>query len=217
MLVLAAIVVGFSMNNRNEQPSSIETNRLSDAEVEDYQGERLDSIDDFRENSIKGPQYVDVEKYRLTVDGLVKEEKSYTYDQVLSFPLYKKVVTIHCVEGWSVKILWEGILVKDLLEASGIKPDARIVIFSAHDGYTTSLSIDYIYENDIILASRMNGVRLPPERGFPFQLVAQNKWGYKWIKWVGGIRLSDDEDYKGYWESRGYNNNADINGPKIGQ
>ncbi len=60
------------------------------------------------------------------------------------------------------------------------------------------------------MAYKMNGLTLPPERGFPFQLVAEKKWGYKWIKWITGIELSDDEDYRGYWESRGYSNEADL-------
>ena len=58
---------------------------------------------------------------------------------------------------------------------------------------------------------------LRPERGFPFQLVAEQKWGYKWIKWITKIELSNDPNYKGYWESRGYNNNGDVNGSQFAQ
>ena len=67
------------------------------------------------------------------------------------------------------------------------------------------------------MASKMNGVVLPPERGFPFQLVAEQKWGYKWIKWITKIELSSDTNYKGFWESRGYNDNGDLNGSKFAQ
>lgn len=123
---------------------------------------------------------------------------------------YKKVVTMHCVEGWSTRILWEGFLVRDLIAGAGPKPEAKVVIFHAYDGYTTSFPIEYIMENNIIMAHRMNDVTLPPERGFPFQLVAESKWGYKWIKWVTEIEVSDDADYRGYWESRGYSNEADL-------
>ncbi|VVB61256.1 Oxidoreductase molybdopterin binding domain protein [uncultured archaeon] len=52
---------------------------------------------------------------------------------------------------------------------------------------------------------------LAVERGFPFQLVAESKRGYKWIKWVTEIELSDNLNYKGYWESRGYSNSGDLN------
>ena len=40
--------------------------------------------------------------------------------------------------------------------------------------------------------------------GYPFQLVAEDKWGYKWIKWIVKIELTDDPSYRGYWEQRGY-------------
>ena len=59
----------------------------------------------------------------------------------------------------------------------------------------------------ILLAYKMNGVVLPPERGAPFQLAAESKWGYKWTT---RIELSDDADYEGYWESRGYSKDADL-------
>ena len=184
---------------------------LNSAEVREYQGENLSSINDFRENSIRGPQYVDISEYQLRITGLVESPQSYSYDEVISlFPSYKKVVTLYCVEGWDVKILWEGVLVEDLLAEAGILPEAKIAIFHAYDGYTTSLSLDFITDNDILMAHKMNGVTLPAARGFPFTLVAESKWGYKWIKWITEIELSDDEDYQGYWESRGYSDSGDL-------
>jgi len=189
---------------------------LPSAEIREYQGEDLSSVNDFRENSIKGPQYVDIGNYTLEISGLVGEPRSYTYDEVLENTRYSKVVTLHCVEGWSAKILWEGVKLEDLLDSAGPDGSANTVIFHAHDGYSSSLPLDYIRDNDILLAYRMNNVTLPPERGFPFQLVAEEKWGYKWVKWITEIELSEDPDYKGFWESRGYNNNGDLSGPKFG-
>jgi len=84
------------------------------------------------------------------------------------------------------------------------------VIFRAYDGYSTSLPLDYIIDNNILMAYKMNNVTLPPERGYPFQLVAESKWGYKWIKWITKIELTDNENYLGFWERRGYPNTADI-------
>jgi DMSO/TMAO reductase YedYZ molybdopterin-dependent catalytic subunit len=184
---------------------------LNPVEIREYEGQKLSSINDFRENSIKGPQLIDTESYRLLITGLVNDNISYSYDELVSQKqLYKKVVTLYCVEGWDVTILWEGILVKDLLDSAGIDQQAKVVIFYAYDGYSTALPLDYIINNDMIIAYKMNGVVLPPERGFPFQLVAESKYGYKWIKWITKIELSDDVDYKGYWESRGYSNEADL-------
>ena len=188
---------------------------LSGVEINSYQGEKLGSINDFRENSIKGPQHIDKNSYKLEIGGLVSSPTFYTYDDILKLPNYQKVVTLNCVEGWSVKVLWGGILVKDLFKDLTIKPEAKTVIFYAADGYSTSFPLDYILNNNIIMADKMNGVVLPPERGFPFQLVAEQKWGYKWIKWITKIELSSDTNYKGFWESRGYNNGGDLNDSKF--
>jgi DMSO/TMAO reductase YedYZ molybdopterin-dependent catalytic subunit len=185
--------------------------KLDGVEISQYQGENLSSVNDFRENSIQGPQHVDIDNYQLEVIGLAEGNQTYSYDQIInSFQTYKKVVTLFCVEGWDVTILWEGILLRDLLEEVGLLSGATVVIFHASDGYTTSLPLDYLLQNDIIMAYKMNDVTIPPERGYPFQLVAESKWGYKWIKWITKIELSNDTDYEGYWESRGYSNDADL-------
>jgi DMSO/TMAO reductase YedYZ molybdopterin-dependent catalytic subunit len=190
-----------------------ETKILESAEIREYEGQDLSSIDNFVENSIRGPQYIDEENVKLRVVGLVNNELELTYDEVVNgYQNFEKVVTLHCVEGWGVTLLWEGILVKDLIEDAGIDPSAHAhtVIFYAYDGYSTSLPLDYIIDNNIMIAYKMNNVTLPPERGFPFELVAESKWGYKWIKWITTIEISDNTDYRGYWEMRGYSNDANL-------
>ena len=142
---------------------------------------------------------------------MVENPKNFSYNEIINnFPIYTKVVTLYCVEGWSTKILWEGFLISDILEEANPLSEGKVIIFYAYDGYSTSAPLDYIIDNNIIIAYKMNDVVLPPERGFPFQLVAESKWGYKWIKWITEIELSDNEDYLGYWERRGYPNNADL-------
>lgn len=156
---------------------------LKTVEIREYEGQILSSIDVLRENSIRGPQRIDEENYRLLISGLVTNEVEYTYSDVVTDHIrHQKVVTLYCVEGWDATILWEGVLVKDLIEKAEINPAAKVVIFYASDGYSTSLPLDYIIKEDIIMAHKMNGIVLPPERGFPFQLVAESKFGYQWIK-----------------------------------
>ena len=185
--------------------------QLTPVEIREYRGEKLSSVNDFRENSIKGPQHVDIESYRLQITGLVQNPMSYTYDEVIDdYRHYKKVLKLECVEGWSVTILWEGVLIRDLLKKAKPLPEASVIIFHAYDGYTTSLTADYIMNSDIIMAYKMNEITIPPERGFPFQLVAESKWGYKWIKWVTQIELSNDIHYRGTWESEGFSNQGDV-------
>lgn len=206
-IIIIIVIITLSFSGCLDQ--SIE---LDGVEIEQYQGKDLSSINDFRENSIKGPQEISLEEYRLKITGLVEEEQEYTYDEIIQqFQPYKKVIRLNCVEGWSVDILWEGMLITDLIQPAVPLEDAEIIIFHAQDGYTTSLDIEYIVDNNIILAYKMNNVTLPEERGFPFQLAAESKWGYKWIKWVTEIELSDEIFYKGYWEKRGFSNTANIN------
>ena len=183
---------------------------LAAVEIKEYEGKNLASILAFRENSIKGTQVVDIATYRLTVDGLVEQPREFPYEEVLENTRYTKVVRLNCVEGWSVDILWEGVQLADLFAAVNVQPDANTVIFHSYDGYTTSLPLSDILDKEMILAFRMNGVDLPPERGFPFQLVAEDKLGYKWAKWITRVELSDDEGYRGYWEQRGYSNEAAV-------
>jgi len=185
---------------------------LAAVEVRSYEGKDLSSVNDFHENSILGPQQVNITDYRLTVTGMVGTPRVYTYNEILGkFPHYSKVVTLHCVEGWDATILWEGVLVRDIIRDAGADPRANSVIFTAHDGYMTSLPLEYFMDRDILIAYRMNNVTLPAERGYPFQLVAEDKWGYKWIKWIEKIELTDNAAYTGYWEQRGYSNTGNLN------
>lgn len=211
-LVLLLSLLFFGCGTSNDDTSSqTDLQELTKIEVTEYEGKDLSSLTDFRENSIKGPQYINTDVYTLTIDGLVEQPNSLIYDEVLDNQKYTKVVTLHCVEGWSVDILWEGILLADLFEAVDIQESADTVIFHSEDGYSTALPLQTIMDRQLMIAYKMNGVVLPPERGFPFQLVAEDKLGYKWIKWITRIELSDDANYKGYWEQRGFDNEADVN------
>jgi DMSO/TMAO reductase YedYZ molybdopterin-dependent catalytic subunit len=216
VIVIAAVIVAagafFLLGEKNRiSNSGGGPNVLPGVEVRSYKGQDLSSINDFRENSIKGPQYINISDYRLTISGLTNRTTEYTYKDILNnYSHNSKVVTLFCVEGWDTTILWEGVLVRDLIRDAGIDPRANTVIFTAHDGYSTSFPLEYLMNRDIILAYKMNNVTLPAERGYPFQLVAEEKWGYKWIKWVEKIHLSDDPKYRGFWEQRGYSNTGDL-------
>jgi DMSO/TMAO reductase YedYZ molybdopterin-dependent catalytic subunit len=207
IMLLALLFLAIYFEENQKQPPPM----LYPGEIRDYQGQNLASIADVRENAIKGTQFINTSTYRLVITGLVNQTVEYTYDQVVnSFQKYQKVVNIYCVEGWNATILWEGFLVNDLIAKAGVNSSAVGAIFYASDGYTTELPLDYIKNKNIILAYKMNGLVIPPERGFPFQLVAESQYGYKWIKWVTKIELTSNPNYLGFWESRGYPNNATL-------
>jgi len=187
---------------------------LGTVEVSSYKGKPLDTVASEPENSIKGPQDVDRVSYRLSVTGKVKKPLKLTYAQVRAMPSYQKVTTLNCVEGWSKTYLWQGVRIRDLLAEAGYDSAAKTVIFTSYDGYSTSLPLDFVVGRNLLLAYAMNGKETPPERGFPFQVVAEDRFGYKWAKWVTGIEVSDDANYRGYWEQRGYDNSAKFPGTK---
>ena len=188
------------------QPTTLK--ELPPAEVREYKGKRLDSITDVRDVSIKGPQQVDINTYKLEVTGLEVQPKTYTYDDILALQHYTKEVTLHCTEGWTADVLWEGVLLNDLI--GDVKPEANTLIFYSVDGYTTSLPLNYVTSNNIMLAYKINNITLTPDTGYPFMVVAEDKLGYKWAKWVTKIEVSSDSNYQGYWESRGYPNDAKL-------
>ncbi len=187
--------------------------RYREGELREYEGVRLNPAVGPRDNSIAGIQHVDISTYTLTVDGLANDPAQYTYEEVLDFPSVQRLITIHCVEGWDATILWEGVPMKTLLESVDPQAEVNTVIFHAVDGYTTSLPLQEILDNDLILAYDANGIALPPEMGYPFIFVAEDKWGYKWARWVNRIELSSDDSYQGFWEGYGYSNSADLNEP----
>lgn len=186
----------------------------NETEASEFMGRKLTPINEQGNNAIKGTQIIDINTYRLRIDGMVERPLNLTYDQITKYPPVSRVVTLTCVEGWSFTAKWSGVTVKTLLQEAGIMENATNVIFYSIDGYSTSHDIDYLMDKDIILAYKLNDITLPPDRGFPFQLVAEGKYGYKWAKWIDHIEPVNSS-YRGYWESRGYSNSAIVGGPPL--
>jgi DMSO/TMAO reductase YedYZ molybdopterin-dependent catalytic subunit len=199
-----------TQDNQPDVHTSATLARFRTDEIQDYQGQLLDPAIGPRDNSIKGTQHIELENYQLTISGLNGSSIQLSYEDVLSYPSYERLITLHCVEGWEATLLWEGALLSDLIALANPSAQVTTIIFYASDGYTTSLPYQTILDKQLILAYKANGLSLPDEMGFPFIVVAQEKKGYKWARWVTEIELSSDENYKGYWESRGYSNLADV-------
>ena len=182
---------------------------LPEVETKQYLGKDLMPLSQQGNNAIQGTQVINKNTYRLVVTGLVEKNLNMSYEELLALPAYAEEVYMPCVEGWGFDAKWTGFRVVDLLNLSGLKPGASYVVFYSSDGYSTGLPLDYLSANKILLAYGINDVTLPPERGFPFQLVAKSRYGYKWAKWITRIEVVDKE-VRGYWESRGYNNSAKV-------
>ena len=151
----------------------------------------------------------DPKTWRLRVKGEVNKPLELTHDELLARPRTAAVSDFHCVTRWSrLDNRWEGVLFKDLAALAGPGPAARFVSIECEGGYHTSLPLEVIMEDDVILAYRHDGADLDPAHGWPLRLVVPEKYAYKSAKWVRVIRfLVADEP--GYWERRGYSNSAD--------
>ena len=157
-----------------------------------------------------GVQHIDPDKWRLEVTGLVKTPLIFGYKELLSLPLKSYSKSFHCVTSWSIeKPFWEGVSIKSLADAAGVKPQAKWVMFHCYDGYTAPIPVEDALMDDSIIALRMNGKPLSPEQGFPARPFMPHLYAWKSAKWLGNIEfIADYED--GYWERYGYHERGDV-------
>jgi len=157
--------------------------------------------DGFRERTVESPRPVfDPDTYRLVVDGLVRRPLTFTYRQLLRLPSAQQTCDFLCVERWGVEdVPWEGIQVGTLMRAVLPLAEARFVTFHClGDVYQESLSLEQAQLPSALLAYRMYGSPLPPERGSPLRLVFPRMLGYKGAKWVTRVEFRAERDI-GYW------------------
>lgn len=149
------------------------------------------------------------ETWRFTVSGLVDKPVELNWEQFLQVPRKVQVSNFHCITGWSVyNVTYEGISIPALLDMVGAKPDGLFVKFSSGDGiYTSALSIEQARMNDVIIAVLMDGNPIPSSLGGPARLVVPQMYAYKGVKWLTGLEVIDSK-HIGFWESRGYENDA---------
>ena len=197
--------------------SSTSPTSTGEVEATEFLGAKLKPVSLQLNNALNGTQHIDRATYKLKVDGLVDNPLTLSYDDLLAYPQISKLMPLNCVEGWDFTAKWTGPALTAIFNAARVKPEAKIAIFHTADipeGYS-SLDLNYLQTRNIIIALKDNDITLPPERGFPFQVAAESKYGYKWAKWVTRIELSSDTTFRGFWEKRGYNNNAEVGGPSF--
>ncbi|MFX1506904.1 MAG: molybdopterin-dependent oxidoreductase [Promethearchaeota archaeon] len=163
--------------------------------------------DEFFTNSISPPPEINLTRWTLSVYGHVESPLVFDYENFTSRQSMLEIATIRCVEGYSGTAEWRGIRVRDILNLAQVKDGAKDVIFQAWDGYSSSLTIEEATKDDVLLAFEMNGETLPVNQGFPVRVVAPGHAGYKWVMWVYEIKIVD-WDYKGFWETRGWSDDA---------
>jgi len=155
--------------------------------------------------------------WQFAISGLVDKPNVWNWEQFLALKRTVQVSDFHCVTGWSVnKCTWEGIPLKQMLAAAGVKPSAKYVKFYSGDKvYTDALSLDQADYDDVMVAVMLDGKPIPQQLGGPVRLIVPKMFAYKSVKWLQAIELIDKE-HIGYWEQRGYDNDAWVWVPQEG-
>lgn len=142
----------------------------------------------------------------LIVEGLVDEKLNITFAELKKMPSTTVNAELYCVSGAFVaEGDWTGVKLKYILDKAKVDPEAIKVAFYAKDDFTTDLPVKTAMRDDIIIAYERDGKELSEN----IRLVVPGKWGYKWIKKLARIELVD-YDFKGFYEQRGYSDNAEI-------
>ena len=175
------------------------------------------SIDDvfgpFPVRSIEDVPDKTLSEWTIQVDGLVEKPLKVDAATWGSLERLDETVDFHCVEGWTVDdVKWAGVAPTVLLERARVRPEGAYVNFHAFGGeYIDSLPLSLVIDPKTMLADTLNGEPLPAKHGGPVRLVVPTQLGYKSVKWVTRIEVTD-KPVGGYWEQRGYPMSAPIPG-----
>jgi len=150
--------------------------------------------------------------YRLNVGGFVDSPVTFTLDELKAMPATRMTKDFQCVTGWRVhSVPWTGVRLADLLDRAGVKDGAQGVRFVSFDGsYTETLTMDQARRDDVIVAYELEGKPVSSAHGGPARLYVAPMYGYKSIKWLESIEVSQTVPRNGFWEVRGYDTDAWI-------
>ena len=148
--------------------------------------------------------------YKLEVDGEVENPVTLSWNDFMKLPKTQSVSDFHCVESWSVlDCKWEGVHIREIDKIVKPKDVAKAVTFESADSYTTSLFLEELLGDDVLLAYKLNDEVLEEGYGFPVRLVVPNKYAYKSALWVIHMKFTRGKEL-GFWERRGYSDSADV-------
>ena len=152
---------------------------------------------------------VTISNWQVRIFGLVEHELKLDWQTFKTMPQVNSRSDFHCVTHWTqFDLEWEGVRVRDVLLQARPLEEALFVTLHSYDDYTTNLPLEALLADDVIIAHSVLGQPLTAEHGGPVRLVVPSRYGWKSAKWLKAIELHE-EDRPGFWEQRGYHNNAD--------
>ena len=150
--------------------------------------------------------------WKLAVGGLVERPLILSLAQIRALPQRTQITRHDCVEGWSAIGQWTGPQLKLILDAAGLKPEARYIVFHCADvlegaNYYESVDLVDAFHPQTIVAHQLNGAPLPVKNGAPLRMRIERQLGYKHAKYVNAIEAVASLDgvaggKGGFWEDR---------------
>jgi len=149
---------------------------------------------------------VDLDKWTLTVEGLVQRPDDYTLQQIQAFPRVVQNTRHVCVEGWDVIGNFGGTRASDFLRALGADLSAKYLEVTCVDDYYESIDMETVLHPQTLFCYEMYGKPLDRGHGAPLRLQMPTKLGYKQAKYLDTIRVTNvlKGGMRGYWEDQGY-------------
>ena len=152
---------------------------------------------------------INVSEWHLQITGDVEKPMTLNISDLMALEQIDLTCDVHCVTGWTLlDSRWRGISMKTILDLVKVKSNAGFIIFEASGGYTSSIPLADALKDNVILAHGFNGQKLPQAHGAPLRALVPDRYFYKSVKWLKGIKISA-VDEPGYYESAGYSNSAD--------
>lgn len=130
--------------------------------------------------------------WALSIEGSVARPGSYSLADLQKFPSRTHITRHTCEEGWTAIAQWTGVPLSTILQSVGISPNARFVNFYAYDGYIDSIDLLDAFHPQTMLAYGMNGRDLPVPHGAPVRLRVETQIGYKSMKYLERIVVTDE-------------------------
>ncbi len=165
----------------------------------------------YRIDTALTPPLIDPSEWKLRIHGLVDQEMTLTYQDLLDRGLEDAWITICCVSnevGGDLigNTTWSGVPIKDILDEVGIKAGADALLSTSEDGWTCGTPLAALTDGrDAMLALTMNGEPLPVPHGFPVRQVVPGLYGYvSATKWVTDWEVTRFQDFQAYWTQRGW-------------
>ena len=130
--------------------------------------------------------------WRLTVDGMVARPTSFSLAELRQLPSVSQVTLHTCEQGWSFIAEWTGVPLSHVLNLVGVRPQAKYVYIRTYDSVWDTLDMFDAYHPQTLLAYGMNGEELPIPHGAPVRLRVARQVGYKNVKFLSHLVLTDN-------------------------